>query len=86
MASFMYIHENTHAVIFQEYGCTYRFGFTWEGAYTEGRCPLISAERSVSLDEAQANVEAIGYQLLLPTLLLAGIFLVLLDLRFHWSS
>jgi len=78
-ASFVYIHETTHAVIFEEYGCSHKFGLTLSGAYTEGTCVGLSPEKSLSLDEAQANVEAVGYHAMGPTLFLAGIFFILFD-------
>jgi hypothetical protein len=66
---FFAIHEFTHAVVFEEYGCGYHFGLTWGYVYTEGECVGVGYDRA-GLMMAQAGVESLGYQLCIPLLVL----------------
>ena len=64
------IHEETHAVIFEQYGCRYHFVF-WKGSpATASDCPEMSEAATLSMIQSQANVEAVQYPLFLFILII----------------
>jgi hypothetical protein len=69
-------HELAHAVIFEEAGCSYRFGATMTQLVTFGNCSManLTSGESDALFVAQANVESFGYQILPMVILLIFIF------------
>lgn len=66
----LFLHEMSHYTIYEEYGCQPSFHLDLVAFHTDATCPGISTERYTSLLLAQGNVENLGYQLLIPILLL----------------
>ena len=62
MVIFMYVHEDTHRVLCEEYGGTPHFELTWQGAETFCTLNNITATMYSSFTAANGNVEAFGYQ------------------------
>lgn len=78
----MVIHELTHKQIFQEYGCqNITIGINLAGMYTDAECTKTT---DITVTLAQANVESLGYQLLLPTTMITALITIsILERREH---
>jgi hypothetical protein len=69
---FVYVHEQTHASIYNDFGCEdISFGINGDAIYTQADCSTLSQRKMLSLHESQQMVEAVGYQL---GIALAGLF------------
>jgi hypothetical protein len=61
----IWMHEETHRVIFAEYGCTDVHSWVGFGAFTTANCSGLDEAEANSLQASQANVEAVQYPLML---------------------
>lgn len=72
------VHETTHKEIFREYGCNATIHYNIVSAYTEGDCQEYSPEMNL----AHAITEAVGYQILIPSVVIfMCLFIIVLRLR-----
>ena len=66
-----YIHEITHGVVFEGYGCrNIHYGFEGWNAITYANCSHLSETMYASMKIAQSNVESFQYQMPLFLILL----------------